>query len=201
MRDKKCDFFILRRQLSRLCGLLLFTWLVACGRSEPITSTPVPPTTSVESGYPVIASPNPAYPGPQNTPLPEGIQTEPPNPEIDLPSPEGEYGVIGGVLIREIVGEGFLPLTPREIVLGTVVQTDQGEPAFIRQNSASLRAELLPTGVFIFNNVPPGTYGLIVDLGFTQFPITGSEGDELLVTVEPGEMIDLGQIFVDLPDS
>ena len=63
----------------------------------------------------------------------------------------------------------------------------------------SLAAQLFPTGIFVFQNVPPGEYGLMVDVGYTLFTITGDDGSPLLFTVEAGKALDLGQIITELP--
>ena len=147
--------------------------------------------TSGENGYPSSLRIQPTI---------EGLLTEPPNPEIDLPEAEANTGVVGGVLIREILDEGFVPFQPRELILGKVIYDEENSPAFIRYNEISLRAELFPTGIFLFTDVPPGTYGLIVDAIAFQFPVVDDQGNELFLEVKPGEALNLGQLIVSTPD-
>lgn len=154
-----------------------------------------------ESGYPgvgIAGSADPGYPGAS---IPEDALPEPPNPERDIPAPGTDAGAVGGVLIREVSGAGFLPVTPLALYLGEVLTDSQGRQALIAQGDDSPQAQLLPTGVFIFNNVQPGTYGLVIDIGVSQFPITGEDGLPLLIEVEADKAIDLGQVFVELPSS
>ncbi|MEW5986634.1 MAG: hypothetical protein AB1791_08380 [Chloroflexota bacterium] len=198
-----------------LAGLfLLALLLVSCQTGTPAaTATPpaanpivatAPQTTEGNSG-PTGAYPGPetatraesAYPGP--APTPEGLLPEPPNPERSLPSAGEATGVVGGVLVREVVGQGYLPLMPRALFLGEIVHNSAGEPTYLSQSVDSPQAQLFQTGVFIFNSVPPGDYGLIVDLGFAQFPVRTADGNELLVTVEAGKALDMGQVFVSVP--
>lgn len=150
-------------------------------------------TQESTTGYPGMpaAAPAPAYP----VPTLDGMQAEPPSPEVNLPAASGNNGVVGGVLIREVSDQGFIPLVPKELILGEIVSVNTGEPAYVRTNEASPRAELFPTGVFIFRNVPPGEYGLVMDLGFSQFLI-----EEYTFSVEPGQVLDLGQVITKTPE-
>lgn len=213
-----------------LIGLFVL-FMAACGSSDPDTpttpeaqsteveqenpqATQAPPAGGVEGegGYPGPGGqsgyPGPAgaegesgYPGPSAF-LPEGLLDEPPDPERDLPQADAGRATIGGVLVQEFVDEGFVPLMPVELRLGTIVETTEGEAAFLRTNSNAPSAQLFPTGIFVFRNVEPGTYGLVVDVGYTEFAIREENGEDLFMfTVEPGEVRDLGQVITPLPDS
>lgn len=210
---------------------LFLLLMAACGPSESdATTTPeaqpteveqenpqatqVPATTATEgedgypgpgggSGYPdpADAEDESGYPGPPSL-LPENLLDEPPDPERDLPQADAGRATIGGVLVQEFVDEGFVPLMPVELRLGTIVETTDGEAAFLRTNSSAPSAQLFPTGIFVFRNVEPGTYGLVVDVGYTEFAVREENGEDLLMfTVEPGEVRDLGQVITPLPDS
>lgn len=154
------------------------------------TGYPSPPTTSDQASQ--------AYPG--NSALSDDISAEPPNPDRNLPSPAAEAGTIGGVLVREVTEGGFTPVSPLNLYLGDILEDSKGRQALLSWSEDSPKSELLPTGIFIFNNVTPGTYGLVIDLGFSQFPLTNQDGSELLITVEDGQALDLGQVFVILPN-
>lgn len=177
------------------------------GDTQPEASTATPPAPDSadelvlpESGDAVVEP----YPGAdkalqaQDAPYPgptiEGLLAEPPNTERDLPAAENDTGVVGGILIREIVGEGFVPFTPQKLLLGEILTLDNGEPAYVGASGESPTAELLPTGIFVFRNIPPGDYNLVVDIGITQFLAGGT------FTVEAEQVIDLGQIIIELPD-
>ncbi len=185
--------------------LILVIILMGCGPSNlpedlAVTQTSTPsesaypsndPQTSGENGYPSSA---------QIMPTLEGLSAAPPNPEIDFPEAKANTGVVGGVLIREVLDEGFIPFQPRALILGKVVYDEENAPAFIRYNETSLRAELFPTGIFLFTDVPPGTYGLIVDAVAFQFPVYDDQGDELFLEVRSEEVLNLGQLIVSTPE-
>jgi hypothetical protein len=202
---------------SRILGLVFYSFFIAamvgCRTSDQMpTSRPVvvtdgadeqtipPPqagNVTPEGGYPGPTNAGISdYPGPATI---EGLVATPPDPERSLPRPQAETGTVGGVLIREITDHGFVPLTPYELILGSVILDSQGRPALLGYDDTSQRAETFPTGIFVFSNVPPGNYGLIVNMGFTQFPVTGDDGGELVITVEEGSVLDLGQVIVQLP--
>lgn len=190
-----------------LVGLVLFV-VSGCGpadNNEDEAPTPMATSEGVttDSGYPISEDPAQAdnsYPG-REIPTPEGLVSEPPNPDRNLPNASGDFAVIGGVLVREYVEQGFVPFMPARLALAPVIETTEGQPAFIAENEESPQAQLFPTGVFIFNNIPAGSYGIVVDLAFTKFPINGDDGTPLVITVQPGDAIDLGQLFVQIPGS
>lgn len=174
---------------------------------QPQASTATPPVPDAVDEMVLPESGDPAaepYPGadkalqPQSAPYPgptlEGLQAEPPNTARDLPAAEEDAGVVGGILIREIVGEGFIPFTPQKLLLGEIITLDTGEPAYVGASGESPVAELLPTGIFVFRNIPPGDYNLVVDIGITQF----LAGDTF--SVEAEQVLDLGQVIIELPD-
>lgn len=178
--------------------------LASCGPTNLPEDSPVSQdSTPSESGYPLRdtqVNGESGYPSnEQAKPTVEGLLTTPPKLELDLPEAEVDSGVIGGVLIREIVDEGFIPFQPRELILAQVVYDEKNTPAFIRHNETSLRAELFPTGIFLFTNVPPGTYGLIVDAVAFQFPVYDEDNNELFLEVKPGEVLNLGQLIISTP--
>jgi hypothetical protein len=104
------------------------------------------------------------------------------------------------VLAREITGEGYVPVQPRQVILGRIIENDVGEQALISVAENAQRAQLFATGIFLFNQVPPGSYAVVIDLGFTQFPLLDENGQQILLEIEGGTTIDLGQILVELPE-
>lgn len=162
---------------------------------EEETELAVPTVSSGQSGYPLSAD---GYPIPPEV-VPEGAVSELPNPERTIPAPTDNLSSLGGVLVREVGESSFLPVMPQTLYLGEVLLDDAGRQSVIVRRTDSPTAQLFPTGVFVFNNVPANTYGLIVDIALSEFPVTLESGEPLLIDVEPGEAIDLGVVLVNLP--
>jgi hypothetical protein len=198
---------------------LLILLVAACGPADDQEKENVPqPTTAVntvtpepsssEDGYPGVANTDSGYPGidvaasdsgyPGDTSR-EELLDAPPDIEADIPAPPSGSGAVGGVLVQEVTGEGYLPFDPYELILAEMIVNNKGEPALISFNEQSPRAETFPTGIFIFSNVPPGTYGLVVNTAVNQFPLQDADGDDLLFDVVDGQALDMGQVFVRLP--
>lgn len=205
-------------------ALFIILFMVSCNsgeNSDPVTvneasenTSPTPnananqtqsgtnssyPGALTESGYPeetLAGSADNGYPG---AGIQENTFPEPPNPDRNIPVPSEDFGSAGGVLIREISDAGFLPVTPQALYLGDILVDSQGRQALIAQGEDSPKAQLFQTGVFIFDNIQPGTYGLVIDIGMSQFPINGEDGQPLLIDIEAGKVLDLGQVIVKLP--
>ena len=184
--------------------ILALMFMVSCGSSQDvpptiavIVNTPAATSASVtddSGGYPAptTSSDSSGYPGASIA----GLSETPPDVQPDLPAPEADFGSIGGVLVREISGEGFIPLTPVQVSLAEVKLLESGEPGFLAYNDDSQDAELPGTGIFIFNKVPPGRYGLVIEMGFTQLLALDENGETLIFELQAGQVLDLGQIFV-----
>ncbi|MBL1128976.1 MAG: hypothetical protein D8M54_10775 [Chloroflexi bacterium] len=211
---------IMKRKLFVFFIVLLMSGvsvLVGCKNSNEEQSTQPPNNLGAQStptlmsgisGYPVLITEE-AYPSnnsvgqtatyPDSSATSEEVFTTPPDPERELPAAQDNNGVIGGVLIRQITDEGFIPFDPYELILAEIVENVEGQPAFITYDEQSKRAQTFPTGVFIFQEVPPGTYGLVVNMAVAEFPVRDANGKQIFITVEPGQVIDMGQVIVQMP--
>lgn len=191
---------------------LALIWLVAVACSTETDTTPIATATaptvvenieetssSTSAGYPEASTASEDGSGyvPAETENSELLDS-PPNPDIEAPQPSSG-GAVYGILVQEVTDQGFLPLLPRSFYLAEVVLNSEGEPALIRRNIESPKAELFQTGVFVFNNVPPGDYGLIADLGFSELTINDETGNPIIIKVEEGKTQNLEQVFVELP--
>ncbi len=193
--------------------LILLSLLVACGSAsvnneenvviEPATATPISgqnvtanntPYPSDGSNSATATDQDSGYIAPASD-LENTAQPNPPNPDTNLPSANPTTGVVGGILIEKIDDIGYIPLQPKSLLLGEVLYTDTGQAAYVGTGDESISAQLYQTGVFIFQDVPPGEYGLVADLGFTQFIIEDSVGNPTIIEIEAGEVLDLGQLI------
>jgi hypothetical protein len=211
-------FHVSFRPLILLVTLLLAASTSACTRNqvEPdfqtpavtVNATPMPVAGS-EVEVPIQPSAETAYPGAPATttrelgyPSPsrsEELLATPPDPARIFPDIPTDRGVVGGVLVQQVTEDGYLPVTPLALALGDYLENSRGEPALIRYNDSSPHAQIFNTGVFMFSDVQPGIYALVINLGFAQFVIQNEQGYDLIVEVEAGEAVDLGQVFVKLP--
>ncbi|MEM9775020.1 MAG: hypothetical protein AAF902_10595 [Chloroflexota bacterium] len=159
---------------------------------ESASGYPAPEEAIAENGYP---SPNQQPSNDLVGPVQEigGIQ-------VDVPAPASDAASIGGVLVRERIDENtFYPMVPARLLLGEIVNSTEGAPMFLSAGDSSISAEVFDTGAFIFRSIPPGTYGLVVDLAVTTYPVRGDDGTMLLVTVESGDAINLGEVSAEVP--
>lgn len=193
--------------LLSLAAVLIVSCGPAANNDQPdnqttTSETAAAPTAAVsgsaESAYPGVASAS-GYPGPAQGVMPEGTLSELPDPERSLPSPAAGSASVGGYLVRSIGEAGFLPAAVQSLQLGSVLYDDQGRQSLIAVGENAPSAELFATGVFVFANVPPGIYGLVVNIGYTEFPIT-VDGQPLLIEVEANTALDLGAVFVEPPE-
>lgn len=190
--------------------LLLVLITTACSRSQietdlevtPAVPTPEPVSASeTEAAYPSFSptatTEDSGYPAPARA---EGLLDTPPDPVRNFPDIPTDRGVVGGVLVQQVTEDGYRPVTPLALGLGDYLKNDRGEASFIRYNDSSPHAQIFNTGVFMFSDVEPGIYALVINLGFAQFVIQNEAGFDLVVEVEAGKATDLGQVFVRLPE-
>jgi hypothetical protein len=206
------------RPLILLVALFMATITAACSGNQPqpefqtpaVTAPAIPQSVAVsEAEAPTQPSAEAAYPGAPATvtrdsgyPSPsrsEDLLATPPDPARIFPEVPADRGVVGGVLVQQVTEDGYLPVTPLALALGDYLENSRGEPALIRYNDSSPHAQIFNTGVFMFSDVEPGIYALVINLGFAQFVIQNDRGYDLVVEVKAGEAVDLGQVFVNLP--
>lgn len=100
------------------------------------------------------------------------------------------YGVL-------LVGSLREPAGKVQIFLGEVLISSEGVPAMIsldKANAPKTRTDDL--GQFVFENVPPGNYGLIIDVithsVLLKYP---DSGEDLLIEMQEGDDVNLGELY------
>lgn len=165
---------------------------------DPVDPDPVPPDSS-QPGYPAPENgdaPAGDYPGPGaevNT-----VDVDALIEEVDVPQPDAGLATLGGVLVSKVGEDSFMPITPVSLTLAEFLRGSNGEVIMLAAGDL-YKADVRPTGVFIFEGVPAGEYSLVVDLGFTKFPITDDAGEFFQVVLAAGEAKEIGLIEVDVP--
>jgi hypothetical protein len=134
------------------------------------------------------------------TALPAGSQ-EPAATRI-IPTPSDNKGVITGVLLEGT--EEFEPASNAVLYLADIVASTDGRKAaasFDRATSPNTQTDA--HGRFVFSDVEPGEYALVLDRIYNSFLLHDPDGEgDLLFTAEAGETVDLGRLeYLSLPES
>jgi hypothetical protein len=167
--------------------ILIGFLLSACSpKSLPVTQS----TSQVQNAYPTanqeVAS---GYPNPEVQPT-----------AILLPTwtPDSSKGIVKGrIMIR---GK---PMENPDLYLADILFDKNGKEVSARLDRAtSPRAISDRNGNFIFLNVPPGRYGLILDEVVQSYILSKPNTDEQIrAQVTAGSTVDLGTLdFPDLPN-
>ena len=168
--------------------LLLTLLLVGCG-AEP-TATPVSESPPVQD----TPLPTPVEPTP-TVPVPTPTESAP----TPVPTPSADKGAIVGRFVDFETGEP--PRTAMPVFLGELSPLSPGDSFVITMLPTSApQAEVDVQGYFAFADVEPDTYAMVFWTPMSNWVISDPETeDAILVTVNVGEITDLGEIAVDLP--
>jgi hypothetical protein len=189
----KPKFFLL------LLILLLFLSLSACSSVSTPAPTqpaqePVAPTGETQDAYPApqTSLETESYPAPQSQPNPLNFYPE----SVTIPAPQSDTGVVTGKIMQQGSDQAYLAPA---LVLGTLVHSTDNPDApplvgFSLETDPVGKQD--QTGTFFFENITPGEYALVVWTPNSQTLLSKSNGDTILVTVEAGKTVDLGEIFV-----
>jgi hypothetical protein len=180
--------------------------IVGCATSNPnqtpwITDSP---QASTQSAYPypmeLPMTPvlNSAYPGPIEdnetlniTPTHSNIVTE-----LIIPTPSSGNAVITGQLL--VGGDQNQPLITSLYLASTIPASTPGASSIVNllKESDPIAIQDVRTGRFMFGDVPPGQYALVVLTVVGEYALKDSAGNIIIFTVNPGETKDLGVITI-----
>ncbi len=191
--------------LSLLIAILLIG-ASACASGSSSTPAPTQPPAIQPlhaSAYPEPGASSP-YPYPNagetsnSTPYPGGSVIEGVATPGPIPAPGKDTGVITGRLL----GDGK-PAFDAILYLAEVKKDEKGQELMAALSIlSSPRAYTDREGRFVFSNVPPGKYGLVLDTVMTEYLLhmPDKAGTELLFVAEAGQTTDLGDLdYKDLP--
>jgi hypothetical protein len=176
--------------------LLLTLLLVGCG-TEP-TATPVQdtPLATAVAPTPTRPAPTPTEPVPTPTePAPTPTESAP----TPVPTPSADKGAIVGRFVDFETGEP--PRTVMPVFLGQLSPLDPGDSFVITMLPTTAPQTGVDTqGYFAFSDVEPDTYALVFWTPINSWVVSDPETEEaILVTVNAGEITDLGEMAVNLP--
>ena len=101
----------------------------------------------------------------------EPTATPTPAPPTTTPTPTATTGQVRGILVDEDTQQ---PVVVKNLHLPIAEETASG--VSLNFTGDDPRTETDDSGAFIFENVPPGKYGLTATFGFTPSPLTNDEG-------------------------
>lgn len=102
--------------------------------------------------------------------------------------------------MRDLADGGSEPGAETKLQLARVIRSEDGTPLV-----ASAGEKSSPTttteedGSFVFTDVPSNTYALVVVTPIGSFMIKDETGEDFLIEVKSGEVIDLESVHTDLP--
>lgn len=185
--------------------------LISCGANpqekEPLQQNQLPviqqnvttepntdQTTDTNSnGYPIDVQSSYPVSG-QIMPLTDEEQNE----TLPIPQPSNNAATVSGVILDIMTQQA-----PAEsnLYLGLMQETNKGLPVITLDRDKAPVTTPLKNGQFVFTEVPPGTYGVILFNPDASFLVDDPQNTELslMLTVEAGQTIDLGTITTTLP--
>jgi hypothetical protein len=186
-----------------LVAALLFA---GCGQLDPVPVETAPATTAptisadlpVDGGYPAGATPTPfdysqeeGYPAPEASSPPEELPES-----LEIPEPAADSGVVTGQLLTP--GPGGSPYIGSLYLASTISSDQEGFPPIVAFSDQTDPLGLQDqTGRFLFSDVAPGTYALVIWTPVASTVIEEPGTNEyMLFEVEAGEVTDLGVIGI-----
>jgi len=159
---------------SLLFFLVLLMGLTACqSTSTPVVGPSVSPLDSPLTAVSTISTPVP-----------------PPTPAADK-----------GVVVGTLTSDDPFALIGLILYLGDIIEADdETHVGFLDRSKAPLGQFDSTTGRFVFADVPPGMYSLIIyEVETTGRVYLGPSGDVFVIEVGAGETVDLGAVMLPNP--
>lgn len=159
--------------------LFLLAFASACSTSSPKPPSETYPQPNVQYPYPLSAYPEPN----QNMTVFATLGS--------VPTPAEDSGIVVGTLLLK--GKSVQNVT---LYLAEMLKNDQGEEVVAGYDrSISPRAYLDAEGNFVFANVSPGNYSLILDFVLNSLLLGHPKsGEPILISVQAGETVKLGTL-------
>lgn len=188
--------------------LLLTTLLAAVLAGCSIDSTPTAsvespvPTSPAEafatiSGYPASNYENlPTVPNSESYPAPDVEASKDLFPEsIEVPTPSEGMAVVTGHVLEK---SNEKPYLAPSLILGELVYSNDKTVAPLIGYSVETDpvATQDRTGKFVFKDVKPGEYAIVVWTPNSQTLITDRQNVLIVVNTEAGQTLDLGKVYV-----
>lgn len=211
---------IRRRAALALWIVLLGLALAACGgrKAAPTQEPTVPPPTATPTETITAETPTEAAPAAETPAATPEAQAESPlaQPESPLAQPNVSplatpvsvphvetapgTGVVTGVLLVRS-GQGAVPVAGMIVAAANVLTNTEDADAVAAFRYSPQESPYVNTddqGLFIIRDVPPGRYGLVLDLTMNSFILRKpGVNEDLVFTVEADQQVDLGTLLYD----
>lgn len=151
-----------------------------------------------DNGYPVKNNMNgniESYPvGEQTFLLTETEQ----NAVLEIPEPAADSATVSGIIID--ITTQRAPFES-DLYLGIAQETNKGLPVVTLDREQAPVTTPLKNGQFVFTDVPPGTYGIVLFNPDISFLLDDPNEPErsMMITIQAGQVVDLGVLQVTLP--
>jgi hypothetical protein len=175
------------------------------GEEAAETPPALPPPTAEEA---------PAYPAPPTRdpgPYPEAAEAEPTAPAEaptfvpETPAPESPpegLATITGTLMRQVEGLPPSAVADTSLYLAALLTDESGQVSGLaRLNEGTApHTRTNAAGQFVFTDIEPGHYALILKTPLTLQPIKdATTSREIVMDVAAGDVVELGVIAIPLP--
>lgn len=175
----------------------LFAFIVMVAAVSCTSSTSPQPNTEKQPmpGYPATGQQlvsTSAYPAPVSEEKdPKSLYPQ----SVNVPEPKPDLGVITGKVIERGTKEVYLAPT---LILGELTFADNPDapPLVGFSEKTDPKGIQDQSGKFIFQDIKPGKYSIVVWTPMSQTLVSDADGNTLFVTVEAGKVTDLGNVFV-----
>ena len=116
-----------------------------------------------------------------------------------LPSPLAGTAVVTGKIVRDLFTHRE-PLADTKILLANVIKSEDGTPIVAAASEETSPVALTgKDGSFVFTNINPGIYSIVIVTPIGLFLIQDKSGNNFIFTAQPGMIVDLGEILTTLP--
>jgi ABC-type oligopeptide transport system substrate-binding subunit len=183
------------RYIKRIIVLgIILILSMGCG----VLQTSTPGASSNPTGQNPTQISNTAYPGPLGTSGTAEINTITSNQvkQLIIPTPSNGKAVIMGQLKAQGDTGG---LTLADLFLSPIVSSDTSVDlsSVTFSNATDPVATIeIGTGRFVFTEINPGKYALMIWTSMRAYPIGDTSGNTIIFTVNPDETKDLGSITI-----
>lgn len=108
---------------------------------------------------------------------------------------------VGGIILRETLGQPLQGLTSGRLFLAPVQKDNNGRPVMAGlDKNKDPQTTAMDNGQFIFKGVLVGVYALVFDSPAGTVVLKDSKtGEDLFIEVKGGEVINLGELRYSLP--